>query len=91
MKEYRAGRAPASRGLIPPTPVPLFTTARPSVLGAAGAGAREGCGGRVLAVGTHLVAAAGQARVPLGQDALHPQEKRPLDLVLWDGGKAEVG
>lgn len=41
----------------------------------------------VLAAGTHLVASAGQTRVPLGQDALHPQEKRPLDLVFWEGGK----
>lgn len=39
---------------------------------------------------THLVAAAGEARVPLGQDALHPQEKGALDLVLWDRG-AEGG
>lgn len=43
-----------------------------------------------VGVGTHLVAPAGQTRVPLGQDALHPQEKGPLDLVLWERGKAEV-
>lgn len=39
---------------------------------------------------THLVAAAGEARVPLGQDALHPQEEGALDLVLWEKG-AEGG
>lgn len=31
---------------------------------------------------THLVAPAGQPRVPLGQYAFHPQEKGPLDLIL---------
>lgn len=60
------------------------------MLGVAGAGAQGG-DRVVLAAGTHLVAPAGQARVPLGQDALHPQEKGPLDLVLWEGEKSRGG
>lgn len=51
----------------------------PRAGGSAGAGLGRG------SPGTHLVAPAGQARVPLGQDALHPQEEGPLDLVLWEG------
>lgn len=31
---------------------------------------------------TYLVSAARQARVPLCQDTLHPEEERPLYLVL---------
>lgn len=63
------------------------------MLGVAGAGAQEGVAGGewVLSVATNLVAPAGQARVPLGQDALHPQEEGPLDLVLWEGEKSRGG
>ena len=36
---------------------------------------------------THLVATAGEARVPLGQDALHSEEEGALDLVFWERGE----
>lgn len=39
---------------------------------------------------THLVATAGETRIPLGQDAFHPQEEGALNLILWERG-AERG
>lgn len=85
MKESWAGKTPARRDLIPSC-LPIFTAFPAQAHGKAGAWAETGN----LAVGTHLVAPAGEARVPLGQDALHPQEKGSLDLVLWEEEKAEV-
>lgn len=41
-------------------------------------------GGVSLPAATHLVATAGEPSIPLGQNTLHPQEERALNLILWE-------
>lgn len=84
----RAGHCGPGGLNLPPTPphVPLVLPRSPAP--GSVAAAATGRGSPLSA--THLVAAAGEARVPLGQDALHPQEEGALDLVLWREERTEA-